>query len=152
MIVAAYGYWVYNKKKKALADSKDFFLAEGALTWWAIGASLIASNISAEQSPPEAHSWLPRPHAHQRRTGSTLAPPAQGPQAPRCLSGRSRYFPVDRLRSEALPKQYRLAKRREFLRVYESGRKLFSRYAVVFFAANGLTYSRIGITATKKAP
>jgi SSS family solute:Na+ symporter len=26
-----------------------FFLAEGALTWWAIGASLIASNISAEQ-------------------------------------------------------------------------------------------------------
>lgn len=29
-------------------DSKDFFLAEGSLTWWAIGASLIASNISAE--------------------------------------------------------------------------------------------------------
>ncbi len=25
------------------------FLAEGTLTWWAIGASLIASNISAEQ-------------------------------------------------------------------------------------------------------
>jgi solute:Na+ symporter, SSS family len=49
VIVAVYGYWVYNKKKKAQADSKDFFLAEGALTWWAIGASLIASNISAEQ-------------------------------------------------------------------------------------------------------
>lgn len=29
-------------------SSKDFFLAEGSLTWWAIGASLIASNISAE--------------------------------------------------------------------------------------------------------
>ncbi len=29
-------------------NSKDFFLAEGSLTWWAIGASLIASNISAE--------------------------------------------------------------------------------------------------------
>ncbi|HKZ67571.1 MAG TPA: sodium/sugar symporter, partial [Chitinophagaceae bacterium] len=29
-------------------DSKDFFIAEGSLTWWAIGASLIASNISAE--------------------------------------------------------------------------------------------------------
>jgi len=28
---------------------KDYFLAEGSLTWWAIGASLIASNISAEQ-------------------------------------------------------------------------------------------------------
>jgi SSS family solute:Na+ symporter len=49
LIVAIYGYWVYNRKKKAQTDSKDFFLAEGALTWWAIGASLIASNISAEQ-------------------------------------------------------------------------------------------------------
>lgn len=49
VIVAGYGYWIYNRKKKAQADSKDFFLAEGSLTWWAIGASLIASNISAEQ-------------------------------------------------------------------------------------------------------
>lgn len=49
IIVAAYGYWIFNQKKKAEADTKDFFLAEGQLTWWAIGASLIASNISAEQ-------------------------------------------------------------------------------------------------------
>ena len=51
--VAGYGYWVYNRKmnhqlKSGGMDSKDFFLAEGSLTWWAIGASLIASNISAE--------------------------------------------------------------------------------------------------------
>ncbi|HWJ25008.1 MAG TPA: hypothetical protein VNS32_00600, partial [Flavisolibacter sp.] len=45
--VSAYGYYVYHKKKAAKTDSKDFFLAEGSLTWWAIGASLIASNISA---------------------------------------------------------------------------------------------------------
>jgi ribonuclease P protein component len=57
---------------------------------------------------------------------------------------------VERLRSEALPKERRLAKRREFLRVYETGRKHHSRYTVLFFAANGLTHSRIGITATKK--
>lgn len=49
VIVAGYGYWIYHRKKKAQTDSKDFFLAEGSLTWWAIGASLIASNISAEQ-------------------------------------------------------------------------------------------------------
>jgi SSS family solute:Na+ symporter len=49
VIVSVYGYWIYNRKKKVQADSKDFFLAEGSLTWWAIGASLIASNISAEQ-------------------------------------------------------------------------------------------------------
>lgn len=47
--VAAYGYWIYKRKKVAQASTKDFFLAEGQLTWWAIGASLIASNISAEQ-------------------------------------------------------------------------------------------------------
>jgi SSS family solute:Na+ symporter len=48
IIVSFYGYYIYRKKKHATADSKDFFLAEGSLTWWAIGASLIASNISAE--------------------------------------------------------------------------------------------------------
>ncbi|SFP57175.1 sodium/sugar symporter [Parafilimonas terrae] len=48
IVVAVYGYWIYHKKKSAKMDSKDFFLAEGSLTWWAIGASLIASNISAE--------------------------------------------------------------------------------------------------------
>ena len=46
--VAAYGYYIYHKKKSSTTSSKDFFLAEGSLTWWAIGASLIASNISAE--------------------------------------------------------------------------------------------------------
>src|SRR5436305_5718137 len=49
LIVAGYGYYIYRKKKKAVSDTHDFFLAEGSLTWWAIGASLIASNISAEQ-------------------------------------------------------------------------------------------------------
>lgn len=50
LLLAGYGYWVYHKKKKeAVTATHDFFLAEGSLTWWAIGASLIASNISAEQ-------------------------------------------------------------------------------------------------------
>ncbi|TKC63583.1 sodium/solute symporter [Pedobacter hiemivivus] len=46
--VSSYGYYIYHKKKSKNISSKDFFLAEGSLTWWAIGASLIASNISAE--------------------------------------------------------------------------------------------------------
>lgn len=51
IIVAGYGYWVYSRKKKkqSTTASHDYFLAEGSLSWWAIGASLIASNISAEQ-------------------------------------------------------------------------------------------------------
>jgi len=49
LIIASYGFWIYKRKQSATANSTDFFLAEGQLTWWAIGASLIASNISAEQ-------------------------------------------------------------------------------------------------------
>jgi len=46
--ISVYGYYIYHRKKSTTTSSKDFFLAEGSLTWWAIGASLIASNISAE--------------------------------------------------------------------------------------------------------
>jgi ribonuclease P protein component len=57
---------------------------------------------------------------------------------------------VERLRPEALPKERRIAKRADFVRAYEKGRKIYSRYAVLFYLPNGLTHSRIGITATKK--
>ena len=43
----AYGYTIGKKSK--LQEVKIISFAEGSLTWWAIGASLIASNISAEQ-------------------------------------------------------------------------------------------------------
>ena len=49
VIVAGYGCWIYFRKKAGAASTTEYFLAEGKLTWWAIGASLIASNISAEQ-------------------------------------------------------------------------------------------------------
>jgi SSS family solute:Na+ symporter len=49
ILVSSYGIWIYRKKNTNITNTKDFFLAEGQLTWWAIGASLIASNISAEQ-------------------------------------------------------------------------------------------------------
>ena len=48
ILISTYGYYIFKKKKSGTTSSTDFFLAEGALTWWAIGASLIASNISAE--------------------------------------------------------------------------------------------------------
>lgn len=49
IVVTTYGYTIYRKREKNEHDAKAYFLAEGNLTWWAIGASLIASNISAEQ-------------------------------------------------------------------------------------------------------
>jgi len=48
ILISSYGYYIFKKKKSGSTSPIDFFLAEGQLTWWAIGASLIASNISAE--------------------------------------------------------------------------------------------------------
>lgn len=52
--------------------------------------------------------------------------------------------------SRALPKRERIAKRADFLKTYETGRKQFARFIVVFAAANALGHPRIGITTTKK--
>ena len=43
------GLWVSRSKKNHTKDSQDYFLAGRNLPWWAIGSSLIAANISAEQ-------------------------------------------------------------------------------------------------------
>ncbi|MCF8262837.1 MAG: sodium/sugar symporter [Melioribacteraceae bacterium] len=47
--IVGLGLFVSRTKKGHTKDSKDYFLAGNSLTWWAIGASLIAANISAEQ-------------------------------------------------------------------------------------------------------
>ena len=49
LLIITVGLLVSREKKGHEKDSKDYFLASKALPWWAIGASLIASNISAEQ-------------------------------------------------------------------------------------------------------
>ena len=48
-LIMGIGLWVSREKEGKEKDSKDYFLASKSLPWWAIGASLIASNISAEQ-------------------------------------------------------------------------------------------------------
>ena len=48
LIIMCLGLWLSRSKKGEEKDSKDYFLAGGKLAWWAIGASLIAANISAE--------------------------------------------------------------------------------------------------------
>ncbi|MEX0686960.1 MAG: sodium/sugar symporter [Balneolales bacterium] len=46
-IILGIGLWIANRK--GLQDSEGYFLAGKSLPWWAIGTSLIAANISAEQ-------------------------------------------------------------------------------------------------------
>jgi SSS family solute:Na+ symporter len=47
--IVGLGLWVSRDKKGHSKDSKDYFLASKSLPWWAVGSSLIAANISAEQ-------------------------------------------------------------------------------------------------------
>ena len=56
VIVIAYGIFIFGiaqfvsrERGGKVKDSTDYFLASKNLPWWAIGASLIAANISAEQ-------------------------------------------------------------------------------------------------------
>ncbi len=49
LLIVTLGLYVSRNKKGKKKDSQDYFLASKSLPWWAIGASLIAANISAEQ-------------------------------------------------------------------------------------------------------
>jgi SSS family solute:Na+ symporter len=48
LVILSVGLWVSRSKGKE-KTAEDYFLASKSLPWWAIGASLIAANISAEQ-------------------------------------------------------------------------------------------------------
>ena len=49
IILVSMGLFLSRSKKGEEKSSTDYFLAGNTLTWWAVGASLIAANISAEQ-------------------------------------------------------------------------------------------------------
>ncbi len=49
IILVGMGIFLSRNKKGEEKSSTDYFLAGNTLTWWAVGASLIAANISAEQ-------------------------------------------------------------------------------------------------------
>src|SRR5690606_24799161 len=49
LVILSIGLWVSRNKGGRQKNAEDYFLASKSLPWWAIGASLIAANISAEQ-------------------------------------------------------------------------------------------------------
>jgi len=49
VVILGVGLWVSRNKEGKTKSTEDYFLASKSLPWWAIGASLIAANISAEQ-------------------------------------------------------------------------------------------------------
>ena len=49
LTILGIGLWVSRDKKGKQKNAEDYFLASKSLPWWAVGTSLIAANISAEQ-------------------------------------------------------------------------------------------------------
>ena len=54
------------------------------------------------------------------------------------------------MRPQAFPKEYRLLRRSEFRQVYEVGQRRSAPIGVIFFRPNGLSMTRLGITAPTK--
>ena len=103
-------------------------------------SSYAEENVSTEQSPTRKEARVSRAHGDEERPRRTQASPGQGPQA---INGSA-------LLSFSLPKEARLAKRAEFLRVYEQGKRIDGRYMTVFILPNNGEIQRLGVTATKK--
>lgn len=100
-----------------------------------------AKNISTKQPPPRQKARLPGENGDQERPRGDQAPPGERTQA---INGTT-------LLEFSLPKEARLRKRAEFLRVYEKGKRIDGRFLTVFILPGEKDLHRVGITATKKA-
>lgn len=98
-------------------------------------------NISTKQPTPREKARLQGANGDQKRPSRSKTSASERPQAP----DGSALLRFD------LPKETRLAKRAEFLRVYEQGERIEGRFMTVFVLPNGRDIQRVGITATKKA-
>jgi ribonuclease P protein component len=98
-------------------------------------------DVSTEQSPTRQKARVSGKDGDKERPGRDQAPPGEGPQAP---DGPA-------LLSFSLPKEARLLKRAEFLRVYNEGIRFEGRFMTVFVLPSDPPLHRLGVTATKKA-
>ena len=97
-------------------------------------------NISTKQPPPREKARVQGADGDKERPGCSEATPCEGPQA---TDGQT-------LLRFDLTKETRLAKRAEFLRVYEQGKRIDGRFMTVFILPNDGEIQRLGVTATKK--
>jgi ribonuclease P protein component len=97
-------------------------------------------NLSTKQPPPREKARVQGADGDKERPGCSEATPREGPQA----TDGSTLLRFD------LTKETRLAKRAEFLRVYEQGKRIEGRFMTVFILPNNGKLQRLGVTATKK--
>ena len=98
-------------------------------------------NISTEQPPTRQKARLSRPYGDQKRTCRDQTPQSE----------RTQKINRSPLLGFSLPKEDRLQKRADFLRVYDKGRRFEGRFMTVFILPAERDVHRVGITATKKA-
>ena len=98
-------------------------------------------NISTEQPPTRQKARLQGADGDKERPRRSQAPPDKGPQAPDSSA----------LLGFRLPKEARIARRAEFLKVYNEGTRFEGRFMTVFILPVDREIHRLGVTATKKA-
>jgi ribonuclease P protein component len=97
-------------------------------------------NLPTEQQTPGEEARVSRTYGDEERPRGAKAPPCERTQE---INGSA-------LLSFGLPKEARLRKRAEFLRVYEQGVRFEGRFMTVFILPAGRALHRVGVTATKK--
>lgn len=97
-------------------------------------------NFPAEQPPPREKARLQSADGDEKRSRRSETPPREGAQA----------FDGSALLDFRLPKESRLRKRREFLRIYASGKRFDGRFMTAFILPSDAPNHKLGITASKK--
>lgn len=98
-------------------------------------------NISTKQPPPREKARLQSEDGDQKWPSCDQTPPRE----------RTQEINSSPLLSARLPKEARLLKRADFLRVYEQGKRFEGRFMTVFILPGETGVQRLGVTATKKA-
>jgi ribonuclease P protein component len=104
-------------------------------------------NVSTESGTSGQNPWVSVSNGHPCGTTSFETPPRQGPEAADSIASKAMQAPRSR---ESFPKKIRLVERRDFQRVYRNGRRERAAHFTVFFDCNQLSFSRFGITVSKK--
>jgi len=98
-------------------------------------------NISTEQPPAGEKARFQGENGHKERARCVETSPRERTQK---INGST-------LLDFSLPKEARLRKRAEFLRVYEHGKRIEGRFMTVFILPGENSVQRLGVTATRKA-
>jgi ribonuclease P protein component len=106
-----------------------------------VGSNYAEENVSTEQPPSCQEARVQGEDGDKERPGRAEATPGEGPQEAYSTT----------LLGFGLPKEARIAKRADFLRVYEQGQRFEGRFMTVFILPGKQDLHRLGVTATKKA-